>query len=82
MLDGFLGRAMHWRELALRLLDYFTDERRKLEQLQLRLRKFFRASSIFLDLHQPQALFQHPNPQLRILQPALQLCDEFQISWC
>jgi hypothetical protein len=39
MLDGFLGRAMHWRVLALRLLDHFTDDRLKLEQLHLRLRK-------------------------------------------
>jgi hypothetical protein len=32
MLNEFLGRAMHWRVLALRLLDHFTDHRLKLEQ--------------------------------------------------
>ena len=58
---------MHWRVLALRLLDHFTDDRLKLEQLHLRLRKFFSARSILLDPHQPQTLFQHPNPQLRVL---------------
>jgi len=31
---------MHWRVLTLRLLDHFTDDGRKLEQFQLRLRKF------------------------------------------
>jgi len=67
MLDGFLGRAMHWRVLALRLLDHFTDDRLKLEQLHLRLRKFFSARTILLDPHQPQTLFQHTNPQLRVL---------------
>jgi hypothetical protein len=58
---------MHWRVLTLRLLDHFTDDGRKLEQLHLRLRKFFSARSILLDLHQPQSLFQHPNSQLRVL---------------
>ena len=57
---------MHWRVLALRLLDCFTDDRLKFEQLHLRLRKFFSASSILLDPHQPQPLFQYPNPQLRV----------------
>jgi len=67
MLDGFFGRAMHWRVLTLRLLDHFTDDRLKLEQLHLRLRKLFSARTKLLDLHQPQPLFQHPNPQLCIL---------------
>ena len=67
MLNGFLGRAMHWRVLTLRLLDPFTDDRVKLEQLHLRLRKFFSACSILLDLDQPQTLFQYTNPQLRVL---------------
>ena len=58
---------MHWRVLALRLLDHFTDDRLKLEQLHLRLRKFFSARTILLDPHQPQSLFQYPNPQLRVL---------------
>jgi len=31
MLDGFLGRAMHWRVLALRLLDHFSDNRLEFE---------------------------------------------------
>jgi hypothetical protein len=81
MLDGFLGRAMHWRVLALGLLDHFTDDRLKLEQLHLRLRKFFSARTILLDPHQPHTLFQHTNPQLRVLELALKLCDEFQIGW-
>src|SRR6266404_3644454 len=67
--------------LTLRLHHDFTDDGRKLEQLHLCLRKFFSARSIFLDPHQPQSLFQHPNPQLRVLQLALELCDEFQIGW-
>jgi len=58
---------MHWRVLTLRLLDHFTDDGRKLEQLHLRLRKFFSARSKLLDPHQPQSLFQHPNSQLRVL---------------
>jgi hypothetical protein len=58
---------MHWRVLSLRLLDHFTDDGRKLEQLHLRLRKFFSARSVFLDPHQPQSLLQHPNPQLCVL---------------
>jgi hypothetical protein len=53
MLAGFLGRAMNWRGLALRLLDHSTDDRLRLEQLHLRLRKFFAACSILLDPHQP-----------------------------
>jgi hypothetical protein len=73
---------MHWRVITLRLLDHFTDDRLKLEQFHLCLRKFFSACSIRLDPHQPQSLFQYPNPQLRILQLALQLGDEFQIGWC
>jgi hypothetical protein len=58
---------MRWRVLALRLLDHFTDDRLELEQLHLRLRKFFSARTIFLDPQQPQSLFQHTNPQLRVL---------------
>ena len=54
MLDGFLGRAMHWRLHALRLLDHFTDDRLKLEQVHLRLRKFFSARTILLNPHQPR----------------------------
>ena len=68
--------------LTVRLLDHFTDDRLNLEQLHLRLRKFFSARTILLDPHQPQTLFQQANPQLRTLQLALQLCDEFQIGWC
>lgn len=67
MLNGFLGRAMHGRVLALRLLDHFTADGLKLEQLHLRLRKFFPARTILLDPHQLQTLFQHTNPQLRVL---------------
>jgi hypothetical protein len=81
MLGGFLRRAMDLCVLALRLLDHCTDDRLKLEQLHLRLRKSFSACTILLDPHQPQSLFQQPNPQLRVLQLALQLCDEFQIGW-
>ena len=44
---------MRWRVLALRLLDHFTDDRLKLEQLHLRLRKFFSARTILLDPQQP-----------------------------
>jgi hypothetical protein len=58
---------MYWRVLALRLLDHFTDDWLKLEQLHLRLRKFFSARAILLDPHQPQTLFPHSNPQLRVL---------------
>jgi hypothetical protein len=58
---------MRWRVLALRLLGHFTDDRLKLEQLHLQVRKFFSACSILLDPQQPQTLFQHPNPQLRVL---------------
>ena len=57
---------MRWRVLTLRLLDCFTDDRLKFEQLHLRLRKFFSARTILLDPHQPQPLFQYPNPQLRV----------------
>ena len=67
MLAGFLGRAMAGRVLALHLLDHFTDDRLKLEQLQLRLEELFSARSILFNPHQPQSLFQHPNPQLRVL---------------
>ena len=58
---------MHCRVLSLRLFDHFTDDKLKLEQLHLRLRKFFSARTILLDPHQPETLFQHPNPQLRVL---------------
>jgi hypothetical protein len=67
ILGGSLRWAMHWCVLSFRPLDHFTDEGRKLEQLHLRLRKFFSACSILLDPHQPQSLFQHPNSQLRVL---------------
>jgi hypothetical protein len=81
MLAGFLGRAMDWRMLTLRLLDLFTDDRIKLEQFQLRLGELFAGRSILLEAQQPQPLFQQANPQFRVLQPALQLCNEFQIGW-
>jgi hypothetical protein len=58
---------MHGRVLALRLLDHFTDDGRKLEQLHLHMREFFSARSIFLYPHEPQSLFQHPNSQLRVM---------------
>ena len=67
MLGGSLRWAMDWRGLTLRLLDHFTDDRLKLEQLHLRQRKFFSARTILLDPRQPQTLFQHTNPQLRVL---------------
>jgi hypothetical protein len=63
MLAGSFRRSPHRRVLRLHLLDHFTDDGRKLEQLHLCLRKFFSARSIFLDPRQPQSLFQHPNPQ-------------------
>src|ERR1019366_1295987 len=66
--------------LTLRLYDQFADDRLRFEQLHLRVAELFAARSILLDPHQPQTLFQHANPQLRVLQPALQLCDEFQIG--
>ena len=53
--------------LVLRLLDHFTDDRLKLEQLHLRLRKSFSACTILLNPHQPQTLFQYANPQLGAL---------------
>ena len=65
MLCRLLRQPMRRRVLALRRLDHFTDDRIKLKQL--RLRKFFSARTILLDPHQPQPLFQHTNPQLRIL---------------
>jgi hypothetical protein len=58
---------MRWRVLTLHLIGHFTDDRPKLEQLHLRLGKFFSACSILLDPQQPQSLFQYPNPQLRVL---------------
>jgi len=71
---------MHWRVFTLRLLDHFTDDRLKLEQLHLCVGELFAACSILCNPHQPQMLFQHTNPQFRILQPALQLGDEFQVG--
>ena len=41
--------------------------RLKFEQLHLHLRKSFPARSISFDPHEPQLLFQHTNPQLRML---------------
>ena len=73
---------MHWGVLTLSLLDHFTDDGFKFEQHHLRVGELFAARSILPDAHQPQTLFQHPNLQLRVLQPALQLCDEFQTGWC
>jgi hypothetical protein len=43
--------------------------------------ELFAARSILLDPHQPQTLFQHTNPQLSVLELALQSCDKFQIGW-
>ena len=63
MLDGFLGRAMHWCVLALRLLDHFTNDRLSSNNC-ICLREFLSARTILLDPHQPQTLFQHTNPQL------------------
>src|ERR1035437_1106119 len=82
MLAGFLGRAMHWRVLTLRLPDHFTDDGLKLEQFRLRVGELFAARSVLLNPHQPQTLFTHANPHIRVLQPALQFCDEFKIGWC
>jgi hypothetical protein len=82
MLVGSFRQSPHRRAFTLRLLDHFTDDGIEFEQFHLRARELFAARSKLLDPHQPQALFQHTNPQLRILQPALQLCDEFQIGWC
>jgi hypothetical protein len=82
MLAGSGLRAPHQPALALRPLDHFTDDRLKFEQFKLRMGKLFATRSILLDAHQPQLLFQHANPQLRVLQPSPQLCDEFQIGWC
>jgi hypothetical protein len=45
---------MCWRMLTLRLLDHFTDDGLKLEQLHLRLRVF--SPHYLLDPHQPVAL--------------------------
>ena len=81
MLAASVRRAPHRRALTLRLHYHFTDDGLKFEQFHLRVGKLFAARSILLDAHQPQTLFQHTNPQLRVLQPALQLCDEFQIGW-
>src|SRR5271165_2237828 len=81
MLAGSVLRAPHRRTLTLRLQYHFTDDGLECEQFHLHVGKLFTARSILLDAHQPQLLFQHTNPQLRVLQPALQLCDEFQIGW-
>jgi hypothetical protein len=62
MLGGSFRRAMDWLVLSLRRLDHFTDNGRKVKQLHLIRRKFFSARSILLDPHQPQSLFQQPNP--------------------
>jgi hypothetical protein len=72
---------MHWRVFTLLLPDHFTDDGFKFEQFHLRVGELFATRSIPLDPHQPQTLFEHANPQLRVLQLALQLCDEFQIGW-
>jgi len=58
---------MYPRVLSLRLLDHFTDDGLTFEQFQLCVRELFAARSILLDPHQPQPLFQHANPQFRIL---------------
>src|SRR5208337_622785 len=79
MLAGSVRRAPHQRGLTFLLHHHFTDDGLEFEQFHLRVGELFAARSILLDAHQPQLLFQHPNPQLRVLQPALQLCDEFQI---
>src|ERR1039458_8657415 len=67
MLAGCPGRMMHPRVLSLRLLDHFTDDGLKFEQFQLCSGELLAARSILLDPHQPQTLFQHTNPQLRVL---------------
>src|SRR5271166_3805947 len=82
MLAGSVRRAPHRRGLTFPLHHYFTDGWLKREQFHLRLGKLFPTRSILLDAHQPQLLFQHTNPQLRVLQPVPQLCDEFQIGRC
>ncbi len=81
MLAGSVRRAPHRRGLTFPLHHHFTDDWLKREQFHLRVGEFFAARSILLDAHQPQLLFQHTNPQLRVPQPALQSCDEFQIGW-
>jgi len=82
MLAGSVRRAPHWGALTFFRHYRFTDDGGKFEQFHLRVGELFAARSILFDAHQPQTLFQHANPQLRVLQPALQLCDEFQIGWC
>jgi hypothetical protein len=82
MLAEFLGRAMHLRVLALRLLDHFTDDRLKLEPLQLRQWKFFPPAPYF-SVGSRRSRFS----SARIRSSAycssfLKLCDEFQIGWC
>jgi hypothetical protein len=74
-------RARHRRGRTLPLQYHFTDDGLKFEQFHLRVGELFAARPILLNSYQPQTIFQHTNPQLRVLQPALQLCDEFQIGW-
>jgi len=81
MLTGCLCRAPHWLVFTLGLHDHFTDDRLKFEQHHLCVGELFANRSILLDPHQPQTLLQHANPQLCVLQLALQSCDEFQIGW-
>jgi hypothetical protein len=81
MLTGFLGRAMRSLGVIRGLHDHFTNDALNLEQFQLRVGELFAGRAILLDPHQSQTLFQHANPQFRVLQPALQLGNEFQIGW-
>jgi hypothetical protein len=46
MLAGSARRAMHWRVLTLRLLDHFTDDGLRFEQLHLRVAELFSARSM------------------------------------
>jgi hypothetical protein len=67
MFAGPFCRSPHRCVLRLRLLDHFTDDGLRFEQLHLHLAELFSARSIFLEPHQPKPLFQHTNPQLRVL---------------
>src|SRR5271165_4215448 len=82
MLAGSIRQEPHRSPITLLPHYYLIDDRLKFEQFQLRVGELFAARSILLDAHQPQLLFQHTNPQLRVLQPAPQLCDELQVGRC
>jgi len=82
MLAEFLGRAMHLRVLALRLLDHFTDDRLKLEPLHCACGSFFPPAPYF-SVRSSRSRFSSARIRSSAYYSSfLKLCDEFQIGWC